>query len=131
MLKNVLVVDDEPDILNLTRLVLKKAGIDVVTARDAEECLMKLEYERPDLILLDVVMPGMNGFELCKKLKGNPKTKNIRIVLYTVLDRERDRELSTESGADGFLNKPLTPEDLSAFARKIQEFLNLPKLNNQ
>ena len=125
--KKVLVVDDEPDVLDFTRLVLRKAGIMVITARDAQECLSKLEFEKTDLILLDVIMPGMNGYELCKKLKENPKTKDIPVALHTVLDRPQDREQAREVGADGFLSKPMTAEDIISFVKKVEVFFSLPQ----
>jgi len=119
----IMIVDDEPDVLGLFRLVLTKAGMDVTTAEDAPDCIAKLEYEQPDLILMDVVMPGMDGYKLCKKLKSEPKTADTPIVLFTVLNSSVGVTLAKEAGADGFLNKPLTAEDRVIFLKTIDDLL--------
>lgn len=122
MPRKILAVDDEPDILELTRLMLEGAGIGVIATKDAQECFEKLEDERPDLILLDIVMPGMNGYDLCMRLKSDPRTKDIPVVLYTVLGGERERALAKDAGADGFMVKPMTPDEFAAFVEKIEVF---------
>jgi CheY-like chemotaxis protein len=110
----ILVVDDEPDTLNLTKLILERNGHLVVSATNGEEALQKADTERPDLVLLDMVMPGKSGLEVCKMLKAQPKTKLIPVVIFTVLGRDVDRKLSKEAGADGHLLKPFTPDGLIA-----------------
>jgi DNA-binding response OmpR family regulator len=104
----ILVVDDEPDILNLTKMILAKRGYQVTVASDGEEALQKAQAEAPDLILLDLVMPGKSGLEVCRILKSEPKTKHIPVVMSTVLGREVDRTLTKEAGADGHFTKPFT-----------------------
>jgi CheY-like chemotaxis protein len=104
----VLVVDDEPDILNLTKMILAKRGYQVIVASDGEEALQKAEAETPDLILLDLVMPGKSGLEVCRILKSEAKTKHIPVVMSTVLGREVDRTLTKEAGADAHFTKPFT-----------------------
>ncbi len=108
----ILVVDDEPDILNLAKTILEKKGLQTITASSGEEALQKAEDEMPDLILLDVVMPGKSGLEVCKILKDQAKTKHIPVVMFTALGRDVDRKLGAECGADGHFTKPFTPEAL-------------------
>lgn len=112
-----------PTFLGLFRLILIKAGMQVTTAADVSECIAKLKNEQPDLILMDVVMPGMDGYKLCKKLKGDPQTANIPIVLFTVLSSSVGQTLAKEAGADGFLNKPLTAKDRTVFLKAIDDLL--------
>jgi CheY-like chemotaxis protein len=110
----ILVADDELDILNLTRRILEKNGLQVVTAVNGEEALLKAEAEMPNLVLLDLVMPGKSGLEVCKILKAQCKTKHVPVVMFTSLGRDVDRKLSAEAGADGHFTKPFTPEGLMA-----------------
>ncbi|MBM5804957.1 MAG: response regulator [Candidatus Verstraetearchaeota archaeon] len=123
MPNKILVVDDEPDVLNLAKLVLEGAKLSVITASNGKEALMKAEDEMPDLILLDIVMPGKSGLEVCKILKSQPQTRHIPVAIFTVLDRDVDRMLSVEAGADDFLPKPLKPEDLLLFVKRVKAHL--------
>lgn len=118
MSDKILIADDEPDTLNLAKMLLAKGGYGVVTASSGEEALQKAEAEIPDLILLDVVMPGKSGLEVCKILKDRPRTRHVPVVMFTVLGRDVDRKLSTDAGANGHFLKPFTSEDLRAVARK-------------
>lgn len=113
----ILVVDDEPDILNLAKMILEGEGYDVEVTSNGKDALQKAEQE-PDLILLDIVMPGRSGFEVCKALKAGPKTSFIPVVMFTALGRDVDKKLSAESGANGHLVKPFTPEGLLAEVEK-------------
>ena len=108
----ILIVDDESDILNLAKVILEKNGFRVVDASDGDEALVKAEAEMPDLVLLDVVMPGRSGLEICKILKTQVTTKHTPVVMFTVLGRDVDRKLGTEAGADGQLTKPFTSDAL-------------------
>ncbi len=119
----VLVVDDEPDIAGLVKVILEKEGYQVVTASGGEEGLQKAETDRPDLILIDVVMPDKNGLEVCKILKSESKTENIPIVVFTVLGGDANRKLAVEAGCDGYLTKPFNAEDLLA---KVKKHLRSP-----
>ena len=110
----ILVIDDEPDITNLAKLVLEKKGYQVTTASGGDEALHRADAEIPDLILLDVVMPGKSGFEVCKILKAQVKTRHIPVVLFTALGRDVDKKLGKEAGAEGYFTKPFTPESLVA-----------------
>ncbi|MEM2905266.1 MAG: response regulator [Candidatus Bathyarchaeia archaeon] len=114
----ILVVDDEPDILNLAKMILEGEGYEVAVASNGKEAVQKAESQEPDLILLDVVMPGRNGFEVCQALKAGTRTGLVPVVMFTALGRDVDRKLSAESGADGHLVKPFTPEGLLAEVQK-------------
>ena len=108
----ILVVDDELNIRNLAKMVLEGEGYHVITAADGDEAINKTEAEMPDLILMDVVMPRKSGLDACKALKSQVKTRNIPIVICTVLGRDSDKKLSSEAGADGHFTKPFKSEEL-------------------
>ncbi|WP_455276241.1 response regulator [[Eubacterium] cellulosolvens] len=114
----ILVADDEPDLLNAAKIMLERGGYQVIEANDGDEALEKVYSEKPDLIILDVVMPGKTGTEVCRILKDDPITSSIPILMYTVLGREADSKISEEAGADGHLIKPFTPEELVAVVKK-------------
>jgi len=110
--KKILIVDDEPDIREVLEIRLMAAKYDVITASNGEECLRKAEEGMPDLILLDVMMPGMNGFEVCKRIKEGDKTKDIPVIMLTVLSQEQDLSKGLEEGASCFISKPFNIVDL-------------------
>lgn len=110
----ILVVDDSPTELTLTKNFLLGKGFQIVTAVDGEEALAKAASERPDLILLDVILPKKNGFQVCRQLKTAEETREIRIVLVTSKTQDSDRFWGLKQGADGYLTKPFRGEDLLA-----------------
>src|SRR5438270_558050 len=121
----ILVVDDNPDNALLMRELLVSRGYDVLTALDVEAAEIEIRKHHPDLILLDVVMPGKSGYELCRELKDDPITRLIPIVMITGLTDRGDRVRGIEAGADDFLNKPIFPEELFARVKsllKLKEF---------
>jgi CheY-like chemotaxis protein len=105
-LDKLLVVDDEADIINLLKLVLEAEGYHVVPAISGDEALTLAEIEVPDLILLDLMMPGKSGLETCRQLKSQPRTKNIPVVVFSALGRDVDKKLTAEAGASAHVTKP-------------------------
>jgi putative two-component system response regulator len=121
----VLVVDDRPETLVLLRDLLSSRGYEIITAAEAKEAEELVHSRRPDLILLDVIMPGKSGYELCRELKEDPSTRLIPVVLISGVAEREDRVRGIEAGADDFLNKPLYPEELFARVKsllKLKEF---------
>ena len=115
MSARILVVDDIEANVRLLKAKLEAEYYEVMTACDGRLCIEMALSERPDIILLDVMMPGMDGFETCRRLKGDPATSHIPVVMVTALDGRRDRLTGLEAGADDFLNKPI--DDVTLFAR--------------
>lgn len=108
----ILLIDDEPPIRFLTRKMLEEAGYEVMEAESGEEGLEILEKEGADLILLDIMMPGMGGWEVCFKIKSVKGLKDIPIVMFTVREKDEDIEESHKCNADGFITKPFKNEEL-------------------
>src|ERR1700677_1773092 len=115
MTGRILVVDDIEANVRLLQAKLSAEYYDVLTASDGVTALAIAAEERPDLVLLDVMMPGMDGFQVCRRLKDDPETRHIPVVLVTALDGRGDRITGLESGADEFLTKPI--DDIMLFAR--------------
>jgi DNA-binding response OmpR family regulator len=112
MVKKILVVDDEPAIVKMLESRLRNRGYEVTVASDGKSCLKKAIEERPDLILLDIVMPELNGFEVTKRLKQNANTKDIPVIMLTVLAERSDVSKGLEEGARCFITKPFNAADL-------------------
>ncbi len=108
----VLVVDDEPDVLNVTEKVLKKHGYDTLEAGSGEEALRKVKEERPDAILLDIMMPGIDGWEVSKEIRESEELGDLPIVMLSVLSEKKDREKSFDYGADWHVSTPFDTDDL-------------------
>lgn len=115
MTARVLVVDDVLHNVKLLEAKLRSEYFDVLTAMNGVEALEIIEKEQPDIVLLDVMMPGMDGFEVCRRVKANPTVAHIPIIMVTALDQPKDRVTGLEAGADDFLTKPI--QDLPLFAR--------------
>ncbi|HEX9184341.1 MAG TPA: response regulator [Burkholderiales bacterium] len=116
----VLVVDDDPDMAGYLALLLKREGMAVEMAGDGESALVRVMTAPPDLVLLDVMMPGMSGFDVCRQLKGDETTALIPIVLVTALEDTESRVRGIEAGADDFLSKPVKREELVARVKTLR-----------
>jgi len=115
----ILVVDDHEQNLELLQAYLEDIGCRVLTARDGFEALESIEADPPDLIILDVMMPRMSGFQLCSKIKADPAKRDIPVVMVTALSEVGDVERAVESGADDFLTKPVYKVELLTRARSL------------
>jgi two-component system alkaline phosphatase synthesis response regulator PhoP len=115
----VLIVDDEPNIVLSLQFLMKKAGFDVRTARDGEEALAEIARDAPDLVLLDVMMPKRDGFDVCQTVRANPAWQGIRIVLLTAKGRDVEREKGLALGADDYVTKPFSTRDVLARLEKL------------
>ncbi len=117
----ILVVDDEPEAVELIEFNLKPAGFDVLTAADGAEALKKARSGSPSLIVLDLMLPEVDGLEVCKMLRRDPATAAIPIVMVTAKAAELDRILGLELGADDYITKPFSPRELVLRVKKILE----------
>jgi DNA-binding response OmpR family regulator len=118
----VLVADDDPDILSLVTLRLERAGYDVVSAGDGEQALASALARTPDLALLDVMMPKLDGYEVTERLRGEEATRYVPIILLTARVQEADIARGIEAGADDYVEKPFSTQDLS---KRVQAVLGL------
>jgi len=112
VMAKVLVVDDEPDAVELVSFNLKAAGYEVVTADDGNEAIKRARQHSPDLVLLDVMLPEVDGLEVCKLLRRDPVTSGVPIIMLTARAAEIDRVLGLELGADDYMTKPFSPREL-------------------
>src|SRR5580704_8657433 len=119
MAKKILVVDDERHIVRLVQVNLERAGYTVVTAFDGKEALEKVESEKPDLVVLDVMMPYMDGFEVLKNLRKNPETRELPVIMLTAKAQDADVFRGWQSGVDCYLTKPFNPMELISFVKRI------------
>ena len=112
MQKKVLIVDDSPAEVRLMHGVLEREGYRLVDLHDSLRVGETIAFEQPNLILLDVVMPGKNGFQVCRELKGHDQYKTIPVILVTSRDTASDKFWGEQQGADGYVTKPFTSEEL-------------------
>jgi diguanylate cyclase (GGDEF)-like protein len=130
--ETILVVDDDPDIARFVEVNLRSAGYDVTVAGDGEEALEKASEIRPDLVLLDVMMPRIDGFEVAQRLRKNPQTANTSIIMLTAKALSADKVTGLQSGADDYIIKPFDPIELLARVkgtlRRAKEMRNLSPL---
>ncbi len=117
--KKILLADDEEDIKTVIKLYLESKGYDVVTSYDGLDTLDKVKAEKPDLILLDIMMPVINGFEVCKQLKADENTSHIPIVMLSAASHADSVEQAIEAGAVDYIMKPFEPPRIEAILKKI------------
>lgn len=130
-LTRVLIVDDTPRSLRVAEGILAAQGIEVYTAENGPDALAVAAAAELDVILLDVMMPGMDGFEVCRRLKADPATRGIPVVMLTALDQAEDRIAALDAGADDFLTKPVNKEELRARIRTLAQVRRLNRMAEQ
>ena len=114
MNKKILAVEDDPNALELIVQTLEPKGYRVVTATDGVEGLKKARDEHPDLIILDVMLPGLDGYEVCRQLRQTPEAATLPIVMMSAKARQEDKDVGLRKGADDYLPKPVTPAEIRA-----------------
>lgn len=117
--ERILIVEDEPNILELVAYNLEKEGWNVLKATTGDQGWASIQNELPDLVLLDLMLPGMDGMEVCRKTRENPATRGIPIIMLTAKSEEVDRVLGLETGADDYVTKPFSPRELVARIRAV------------
>jgi DNA-binding response OmpR family regulator len=118
-MKKILVTDDEPNILKVVSARLKNFGYEVVTAGDGEEARQKARETHPDLVLLDIMLPKIDGLTLCKEFKSDPKFSNLIVVLFSAKAKSDYKEKMEDLGADGYITKPFQPLELQAVLAEL------------
>jgi len=129
MADKILVVDDEPSIVTLLEFNLKKSGYDVITATDGKMALEKAETEHPDLIVLDLMLPELDGMEVCRALRM--RRMMVPILMLTARDEEFDKILGLELGADDYMTKPFSPREVVARVKAILRRTNISQNNKE
>lgn len=124
MSKRVLVVDDEPNIRLSLEFLMRKAGYEVIGVEDGEAALEAFKDAAPDLVLLDVTLPKLNGYEVCEAVRANPEWKGVRILMLTARGREIEREKGLALGADDYVTKPFATKDV---VERVQALLGTEK----
>lgn len=112
MAERILVVEDDPDILELLRLNLSQAGFEVTTAENGDDALVELRRSQPDLVLLDLMLPGRSGTEVCREIRGDDRLRATPVIMLTAKSEEIDRVVGFELGADDYVTKPFSPREL-------------------
>ena len=118
-LKHILVIEDEADLVELIAYNLKKEGFAVDSASDGEQALSKIRKKKYDLLILDLMLPGLQGMELCRILRNDPKTSGLPIIMLTAKGEELDKVLGLEMGADDYMTKPFSPRELVARVKAV------------
>jgi twitching motility two-component system response regulator PilH len=111
-MSRILVVDDSPTVLYVVKQMLAEGGYEALAATDGEDALRLASQARPSLILLDLILPKVNGYEVCRQLKSAPETAHIPVVMVTSKTRDADREWGIEQGADDYVTKPFDAQNL-------------------
>jgi len=120
MAKRILVVDDEVQLVEMVKIRLEANGYEILSAYDGQEALDKARKEKPDLIVLDLMLPKLDGYKVCRMIKFDDRYKNIPIILFSARAQESDKEMGIQVGADAYITKPFEPQVLLS---KIKELL--------
>lgn len=128
MKKKILVTDDEVPVVQIIKTNLQLEGFDVVSAYDGEEALRKVASEKPDLVVLDVMMPKMDGWEVLTHLKGDPATEDLPVIMLTALSQMEDLDRGARLGNDCYLTKPFEPLELMAMVRRLLQAVDEQEL---
>ena len=119
MPRKILVVEDEPNIVDSLSFLMKHAGFEVLVARDGDTAIRMMQSRPADLVLLDVMLPRRDGFEVCREIRANPDWKSVRIIMLTARGRDLDRRKGLQLGADDYVTKPFSTHDIIARVRKL------------
>lgn len=119
MPKSILVVEDEPNIVLSLQFLMKKEGFDVRVAQDGDQAIAEVESRKPDLILLDVMIPKRDGFDVCQTIRANPAWNSIHIIMLTAKGRDIDREKGIALGANDYVTKPFSTRELIVKVRQV------------
>lgn len=119
MTHKILIVDDEPNIVLSLEFLLEQDGFEVAVARDGEEALAQVAAFRPDLVLLDIMLPLLNGYEVCQKIRATPGGDGVRVLMLSARGRELDVSKGMALGADGYITKPFSTRDLIEQVRRV------------
>ncbi len=118
--KRILLVEDEKDLVEVVKIRLEASGYEVLTAADGQQALDKARAQKPDLIILDLMLPRVDGYKVCRMLKFDEKYKHIPVIIFSARAQEADKKLAQEVGAEAYITKPFEPQALLA---KIEELL--------
>ncbi len=119
MVRRILIVDDEPNIVTLLEFLMRGSDYEVRVARNGEEALRRAESFRPDLVLLDVMMPQRSGFEVCQKIRENPALRDVKIVMLTAKGRDLEKDRGLNLGANAYVTKPFSTKELMNTVRGL------------
>lgn len=112
MAYSVLLAEDEPNIVLSLQFIMKKAGLDVRVAEDGEQAVREIGKNKPDAVLLDIMLPKRDGFSVCEAIKSNPALRDIKVIMLTAKSREEDKQRALELGADDYITKPFSTREL-------------------
>jgi len=127
MTSRILIVDDEKDIVQLAKDALKQEGFKVTAVYNGEDALLEIKRSLPDLVILDRVLPGIDGLTICQKIRSNYRTENLPIIMLTVLDREVDKLVGLGMGADDYVTKPFSVRELTARVKAVLRRSQMPR----
>ena len=126
MVKKILIIEDDPATSRLVSYSLNHEGYEVITAPNGLDGVRKARTEKPDLIILDVMLPGMDGFEICHRLRSEPETVKLPVLMFSAKAQEADKDTGLRVGADDYLVKPAAPSDIVNRVEKLLSVKNQP-----